>query len=289
MYVSSVIPAQNLLGEGPTWSVANQALYWIDILNAQLFAWSPASQQTEQWQLPEHIGSFGFLESGKLIVALSSGLAFFDKDSGKVEWIARPEPNELNTRFNDGKCGPGGRFWAGTMCYDEDQVRGSLYCLHPDKQIEQKEHPVGISNGLDWSLDHQIFYHTDSPLRTIFAYDYDVASGHIQNKRVFAQITDGFPDGLTLDAEGYIWSAIWDGWCLLRFAPDGSIDKKIDLPVQRPSCCTFGGPDLNQLYITSARKGLSPEALAQQELAGNVLMVEPGVSGRAAFTGKIES
>ncbi|MFN2150563.1 MAG: SMP-30/gluconolactonase/LRE family protein, partial [Anaerolineales bacterium] len=191
-----------------------------------------------------------------------------------------PEADQPYTRFNDGKCDRSGRFWAGTMDEGNPNTRGALYRLDPSGDCQIMQAGIGISNGLGWSPDNRIMYYTDSIKHQIYAYDFDLQSGTIRNRRVFAETPQEYvPDGLAVDAEGHIWSAKWDGWKVVRYAPDGSVDSEIELPVQRPTSCTFGGPELKHLYITSARDGLTAQELARQPEAGNILVLETSTHG----------
>jgi sugar lactone lactonase YvrE len=198
---------------------------------------------------------------------------------GTVEPIVDPESHLPQTRFNDGKCDRNGRFWAGTMGTINGKPAGALYRFDADHSLHTMHHDISVSNGLGWSPDNRIMYYADSPTYNIYAYDFEPETGTMSNERVFAHHKVGFPDGLTVDAEGYVWSARWDGWQVIRFAPDGSIDQVVEMPVQRPTSCVFGGSDLRQLYVTTATTGLSEADLARQPLAGSVLVLDAGVSG----------
>ncbi len=278
MKIKVAYHAEDRLGEGPVWSVAEQALYWVDIHGPSLQRWHPETGKYDVWVMPSYIGSFALREKGGAVVALRDGIYTFDLDSQQLDIVCRPEA-ELNTRFNDGKCDRNGRFWAGTMAFENEHDIGALYRLDVDGTCHKMRPEVMCSNGLGWSLDNRTMYYTDSPTQKIFAYDFDPESGSIQNERIFAREEEGFPDGLTVDAEGYVWGAKWDAWKVVRHAPDGSVDQVINLPVQRPTSCTFGGPDMNLLYITSARIGLSDAEKAEQPLAGSVFVVETAVKG----------
>ncbi|MBK1670731.1 hypothetical protein CKO28_22175 [Rhodovibrio sodomensis] len=271
----------NTLGEGPTWAVDEQALYWVDIKARRLQRLVPQSGAIDRWQLPEQIGCAAPRAGGGAIVALQSGFAFFDLEGGGLDWIERPEPERPGNRMNDGKCDRQGRFWAGTMDDNETQSTGALYRVDPDLSVHRLESGIGIPNALAWSPDSRTMYFADTVARTIYAYEHDPDTGAIANKRVFAPPHDqpGNPDGATVDAEGYLWSAQWDGWRILRYAPDGRVDRALDLPVQRPTSCAFGGPDLRTLFITTASIGLDAQALARQPLAGNLLAVDLDVAG----------
>ena len=278
MTPESIYPAKSTLGEGPVWSPQESALYWVDIIQKQLHRWQPANAQHELWTLPSEIGSYALREQGGAVVALKSGLHFFDFASGALEAVCDPEAELTDNRFNDGKCDRQGRFWAGTMGSGETAV-GSLYRLDSGGECHTMRGDLKISNGLGWSPDNATFYLTDSPLQTIFAYDFDVEAGTLSGERVFAKIDEGSPDGMTVDSEGYVWSAVWDGWRVNRFAPDGTLTESVDMPVQRPTSCMFGGESLDELYITSASVGLSDAELSEQPEAGSIFRVKTEVKG----------
>jgi sugar lactone lactonase YvrE len=269
------------LGEVPVWDVAEQALYWVDIENCRLRRLDHRTGRVDEWTFPERIGSFALRQNGGLVCALESGFAFFEPSTGEISWIAKPEAHIARNRFNDGKCDRQGRFWAGTM---DDRLRehtAALYRLDPDLTVTRAETGIGISNSLAWSPDETTFYFADTLDRAIYAYDFDRTAGSISGKRLFASTQDdpGSPDGSTIDAEGFLWNAQWDGWRLVRYAPDGSVDRIVALPVQKPTSCMFGGPDLTTLYVTTAVWDLSGAALAAQPLAGSVLALDVDVPG----------
>lgn len=272
-------PSANKLGEGPLWSVKDQSLYWIDIEHPSIHQWRPETRAYRQWKLPSSIGSFAFRQNGGAILAMRDGFHTFDFDTQVLSPLIDPEAHLPENRFNDGKCDPGGCFWAGTLHDKEQEARGSLYRLDPDGSYRMIRPDIIVSNGLGWSPDHQTMYFTDSGTQCIYAYDFDMRNSEISNERVFARDTDCYPDGLTVDSEGYVWSAKWDGWRVVRYSPDGKIDAIVEMPVQRPTSVMFGGPELNQLYITSAWTRLAQEVKAQQPLAGHVFVVETEVSG----------
>ena len=280
MEVGVAIESQDSLGEGPVWSAGEGALYWVDIDRKLLQRWDLARGERKIWEMPSAIGSFVLRESGGCIVALRTGLATLDFVSGDVFPMIDPEPDKPHTRFNDGKCDRQGRFWAGTMDEEYPNLRGALYRLDKDLSLHRMQGNIGISNGLGWSPDNRTFYYTDSVKHTIYAYDFDPDSGDIANEKIFAQTPEEYvPDGLTVDSEGYVWSAKWDGWKIVRYAPDGHIDQEIQMPVQRPTSCTFGGPKMNLLFVTSARIDLSDEDLDLQPLAGSVFVIETRAKG----------
>jgi len=214
------------------------------------------------------------------VLGLRTGYAFLDFCSGRVSPLSDPEANQPYTRFNDGKCDRRGRFWAGTMDEGGPNTRGALYRLDPDIEYCLMKPGIGISNGLGWSPDNSVMYYTDSAKRTIWAYDFDLEMGEITNERIFVQTPSSyFPDGLTIDTAGFVWSAKWDGWKVVRYAPDGSVDLEVQLPVQRPTSCIFGGSDLKQLYITSASTGLTEDEKREQPNAGSVFVLECDTEG----------
>jgi L-arabinonolactonase len=278
--VTCVVDCHNKLGEVPVWDVQEQALYWVDIEGKLLQRYRPTDGAVERWEMPERISCFALRENGGMIVAFASGIAFYDLDTKKIEWLARPEADKPGNRFNEGKCDRKGRFWAGTM--DESMVKhtGALYRVNTDLTVERAFGDVGISNCFIWSLDNDTFYFADTLDRTIYRFDYDHESGAVSNRRTFVKVKDAVnPDGGTIDEEGYLWNAQWDGWRLVRYAPDGTLDRVAELPVQKPTSCMFGGPDLDTLYVTSAVWDLTPEQLAGQPQAGGLFAVDVGVRG----------
>ncbi|HEX6978396.1 MAG TPA: SMP-30/gluconolactonase/LRE family protein [Alphaproteobacteria bacterium] len=272
-----------LLGESPLWSSRDELLYWVDIKNPRLFRHDLASGETRITTLSEPVGGIGLRRGGGLIAAARSGLAFIDGSDHLAAPFARPEADRPGNRFNDAKCDRFGRFFAASMDDGESAATGNLYRIEPDLGVRRLEGGFVIGNGLGWSPDDRTFYFTDSAARRIFAYDYDPSTGRISNRRVFATVPEeaGFPDGLCVDAEGCVWSAHWDGACLTRYAPDGRPDVVVSLPVPRPTSCCFGGPQLDILFVTSARIGLSAADLARYPLSGSILALEPGVRGLA--------
>jgi sugar lactone lactonase YvrE len=279
--VTLVQAANALLGEGPSWHANGAALYWVDVLRPAVLRHEPARGQTGLWPLSGTVGCAVPRASGGLLLASDDSFLFLDTDTGMVKVAAVAERDRPFNRFNDGKVDRHGRFWAGTIDRQTAKPTGSLYRLDADLLVTRMETGLICSNGLGWSPDDKIMYFTDSMVRTIWQYDFDAASGTIDNRRVFAKLADddGVPDGLTVDAEGFVWSAVWDGWRIVRYAPDGSINREIIMPVQRPSSCMFGGPGLRTLYVTSACADLSASDLLSGPLAGALFAIEPGVAG----------
>jgi L-arabinonolactonase len=281
--ITCVLRASALLGESPLWDASDRALYWVDIKRGEVHRLDPATGQDARWSTPEEVGSAAVRAAGGLVVALRSGFHFLDPETGRVVSVARPEPDRRENRSNDGKPDRRGRFWAGSMHDPETAPTGALYRLDPDLSCHRMVDGVVCSNALCWSADGRIMYHGDTAARTVWAWDSDPGSGEIANRRVFVRLgqDEGAPDGATVDADGFVWLAHWDGWRLSRFDPTGRVERVIRLPVQRPTCPAFGGPDLDVLYVTSATVGLTPADLHRQPWAGGILALDPGVRGLA--------
>lgn len=270
----------DVLGEGPTWSVREQALYWVSIRLPGVRRYHPASGRIDTWTLPEFVGSLALRARGGLIVALRSGMAAWDPGSGTLDMLSAPEAHIEHHRFNDGKCDRQGRFWAGTMHDVTRDPVGSLYRLDTRGHCEAVLGGIRIPNSLAWSADGRRMMFADSPARLIRAYDFDIATGSVSGEREFARVPEpAIPDGAAMDAEDHLWVAIYDGWRLHRYAPDGSLVRVVELPVQRPTMMAFGGADLKTLYITTASQKLTPEELERQPLAGALLAMPVDVPG----------
>lgn len=286
--------SQDRVGEGPLWDAAEQALYWVDIeqnVFHRLYLGGEKAGQAQTFGAGVMVGAVALREAGGLLLATQRGLGRWDDPTSPITWLVNPEQNKPNNRFNDGKVDSRGRFWAGTMSLNPDpnDPQGSLYRFDPDGSVHVMETNLTISNGLGWSPDNKLFYLTDSPKHVIYVYDYDEATGALANRRVFVQTPEdeGVPDGLAIDSEGCIWSARWGGWKISRFTPDGKLEREIKMPVENPSSCAFGGPDMDELFITSAWSGMNSEQRANQPQAGDVFRLKAGVRGlevaRAAF------
>jgi sugar lactone lactonase YvrE len=279
-----VIDARAVLGEGPLWHTRQQRLIWVDIEGHDLHIWDPVTRADARLHIGEHVGCAVSAGGDLLVLGLRSGFAVLDLATGRRAHIEDPEHHLPDNRFNDGKCDPAGRLWAGTMALDERESAGALYCLHGDLTVHLMVPRVTISNGLAWSLDHRTMYYVDSPTRRIVSYEYDPATGAIDSERVVFHVPEGggFPDGMTIDAEGQLWLALWDGRRVIRVDPHaGRITDQIDMPVSRPTSCAFGGLNLDELYITSA-SNLPPDQRAKEPHAGGVFRVRPGVGGLPA-------
>lgn len=276
---------ENQLGEGIIWSPAENAILWTDILGKQFWRFDPASQIASSHDLTERLCCFAALGDGQLIAGFASGLARFDVKSGQRDPIAALESDQPTTRLNDGKLDRQGRLVFGTMDEGVDGPKplGHVWSYDGLSPPHILFGDVKISNSICFSPDGRLMYFADTPSRRIDVFDYDPETGIPSNRRVFAELKAdaGYPDGSTIDAEGYLWNAEWDGGRVVRYDPQGRIDRIINLPVPNVTCCAFGGPTLCDLYITTARIGLTPEALKSAPLSGSLFIVENAGQGLA--------
>jgi xylono-1,5-lactonase len=277
--VTCIADVGAVLGEGPVWVEREQALHWVDIPGKRVFRWSE-TDGTRTFDMPVHICSLVPRVSGGFVGAGYDGFLVVDLEGGRIETLGNPDADLDCNRFNDGKTDRQGRFWAGTMDRFEREATGSLYRLDVDFSWTKIDSGYRVTNGPAFSLDGRTMYHNDSALQTVYAFDLDEA-GRATNRRVLAQFEpgQGYPDGMTVDAEECLWIAFWDGWCVRRLTPVGQVIAELAVPVQRPTSCAFGGPGYDRLFITSARRGLDDEALAMQPSAGGLFMTVPGVEG----------
>lgn len=252
-----------VIGEGPVWDVAEQALYWIDILGRQVFRHDPDAHETRQWALPDIVGSMALRASGGAIVALGDGVYTLDLVSGECTLLATSPHLNDEVQLADGKVDRRGRFIVGSSDRGMKEARGKLFALDPGAtELRVIDDDIFLANGPCWSPDDATFYHADSIRKTIFAYDYDIDTGTVSNRRAFASTEDlgGIPDGATVDTEGHIWSAICEGGKIVRFRPDGSIERIIEFPQKLPGSVMFGGPALDRLFVPT----LSPAFLGRE-------------------------
>jgi sugar lactone lactonase YvrE len=283
--VELVLEAQARLGEGAIWDAQQQLLYWVNILENKVYIYDPASRQNRSIDVGQYVGTVVPRQSGGLMLALHHGFASLDLETEQVTIIADPEAHLPDNRFNDGKCDPAGRFWAGTMPIDGASRSGSLYRLDPDHSVHRMVSGVTISNGLVWTADRRTMYYIDTPNRTVDAFAYDLDSGAISQRRVAVTIPEGSggPDGMAIDSEDMIWVAHWGGSRVTRWNPvSGELLQTIEVPALQVTSCAFGGPELNELYITSARNNLNPATLAKYPLSGGLFRVKLPVTGVAA-------
>jgi len=276
-----LVDAQARLGECPLWCERTGTLYWTDIESATLHAWEAADGRTRQWTLPERLGSFALCEgSSQLLLGLASGIALFDLASEAMSPIVPVEAGEPTTRINDGRCDRQGRFVFGMYNPAEASI-GHFYRVHPDLRIERLPlPPAGVGNSIAFSPDGATMYYTDSPTRTILRVDYG-ADGRLGTPQPFVRLpaSEGFADGSTVDAEGGLWNAQWRGSRVVRYDASGAESARFEVPASQVTCPAFGGAAFDQLYLTSARKGLDAEALAKEPEAGGVFVLQPGWRG----------
>lgn len=282
--VQCVWDAGALLGEGPVWNVNEGALYWLDIKGRYLHRYSPPDAAQRSLALQDEVGCVAFTAHGRILAGARSGIGWLSPDTGEIRLIASPEADQPQNRFNDGKCDYWGRFWAGTMDDAIQQNSGSLYRMGTNYEISRVSSGYIVSNGMDWSLDGRLMYFTDSETGRILIFDFDADTGEAVNPRLFVNVPDtlGVPDGLCVDAGGYIWSTHWDGGRVSRYDPSGCLERTVYLPVLRTTSCAFGGPNLGTLYVTSARTGLSAAQLKAYPLSGGLFAINVGVRGRPA-------
>ncbi|WP_420548076.1 SMP-30/gluconolactonase/LRE family protein [Curvivirga sp.] len=282
MNIQIAAATQNLLGEGPLWDHRQKCLWWVDIKQSQLFRLRPAKQSYDSWELPKAASVISLLrQETKLLLTCVGGFYEFDPETGISESIGPFERHIESNRPNDGKCDPLGNLWVGSMDDAEEEKSGSLYRISADLEPKPVLTGLGIPNTLAWSPDHKHFYFADSTQQTIWKFDVNLETGTLSNQQVFASLkgTDIYPDGSTIDQEGYLWNAQWNGWRVVRYAPDGTIDKILKMPVACPTSCMFGGENLSTLYVTSARKGQTDEELAQQPNAGSLFAISVNTTG----------
>lgn len=271
-----------VLSEGPVWVEAEQALYWVDIKGRRVLRHLPRDRTTRIWQVPMRIMSLVPRRSGGFVRGSDHGLIAIDPDFTRFDVLCSPANDGADDRFNDGKTDRAGRYWSGTMDDGEVAADGALYRLDAGGDCARVDGGYRVTNGPAFSVDGTVMYHTDSALRTIYRFTL-APDGAPTDKRVFATFdeADGYPDGMTVDADDHLWVAFWDGWCVRRLSPASAITATLPLPVARPTSVAFGGPALDRLYITSATIGLDAAALAAQPWAGGLMGLDPGVRGVA--------
>jgi len=286
-----VLNIPTILGEGPIWSDTDQTLLWLDIFRPSINIYSPSTGTNVVLPVSETIYAAGFAADGGYIASLDSGFALLGPD-GKVRRHLADPNSARAVNFNDGRVDRRGRFWSGTMAKDWKSPVGSLWRLEGNGEVFEADTEIILANGIGFSPDDRVLYFADFGRRSVFAYSFDLESGEIGNRQALFSLNevDGLPDGLTVDSEGYIWVAHWDGWCVTRHDPVGREVARIAMPVQRPTSVAFGGPDLSTLYVTSATMGLSEEELRRSPQSGALFAVETGFYGQleAHFAPKMQ-
>ncbi len=272
--------AKATLGEGPAWDARTQTLYWVDVLEKRIYAGSRLFLQ-----LDDFVSCLAPRKDGGFVIAQRFGFWTLEPDTNKLFTLASPRGEPSNNRFNDGKCDPRGRFVAGTMDHNEQETTGSLYSLSPEGRIKKLLKDVRISNGLGWSPDCKTMYFIDTPTREVKAFEYDIETGQIANARVLIHFeeTFGWPDGMTTDTDGNLWIAMWGGARVTQWSPRGVLMEQFGIPALNPTSCVFGGSNMNELFITTARVGMDAAALKKYPQAGGVFRMETNVTGMPTF------
>ena len=283
----------NILGEGALWSNSTNTLFWLDIpMPSKLHSYSFDTREYNTYAMPEMITAMAERSESNLLIASHYGLNNYNLAEKKFEPIIKIEPDKPENRCNDGAADFLGNFWVGTMQnniapdgsnIDIIKNSGSLYCIDKEFKIQNHENNIGVSNTFAWSPENDKFYFCDTLTGIINSYDYDFKNNKILNKQEFAKFDRGYPDGSTVDSEGYLWNCRWGGSCVVRFDPEGNVDRVIELPVPNVTSCTFGGKDLKTLFITTARIGMSNEELGKAPHSGNLFAIETDVQGKPDF------
>ena len=291
MRIEIVVPAENEVGEGPFWDDREGRLWWVDIAKQQVLAWRPGENGAQRWDMPDFVSGVVTRASGGMLVAMRSGLFFWDPEQHRLEPFVAPDADRPHNRSNEAKTDPVGNFWLGTMQNNlhEDgtskpmtDATGALYCVRPDGRWTLEVDRVGLSNTLAWTADGRtLFGDTKTGVISSFATGSDRC---LSDRRVFTdQANAGHCDGSAIDSAGFLWNARFGGSRLIRFTPNGAVDREIMLPVSQPTSCCFGGNDLCDLYVTSARCGLSADALRANPAEGAVLRLKAEAPGVPSF------
>jgi sugar lactone lactonase YvrE len=276
-----VLDARAELAEGPVWDDRRARLWWVDIMAGIVHLTDPATGSDSAIAVGQPVGALGLRRRGKPVLAVRDGFASLREDGG-LDLIAEVEIDDPTMRMNDGKVGPDGGFWAGTMAIDERPGVGRLYRLDPHGSVDRLLKGTTISNGLDWSADGRVLYYIDTPTRRVDRFDVGRDGRTLSRRRSAVDLgrSAGLPDGLTVDTHGYLWVCLWDGWAVERYSPEGRLDRRIEIPAAQVTSCAFGGPDLEELFITTAQEGFPTGGRSDQPHAGGIFRVRPGVRGR---------
>jgi sugar lactone lactonase YvrE len=278
--VELALDAKAILGEGPAWDDRTGELVWVDIASYEVHRFDPETGGDRSWPVGQMVGAAAPRERGGFVLALQDGFALLDDASPEPVFV-ESETRARGIRMNDGKCDAAGRFYAGTMAYDLTPGAAAFYRLDPDYRVTTMVSPMTLSNGLGWSPDNRTMYLIDSLEHWLDAFDFDLETGSMTGRRRLVEfpVAHGLADGMAVDADGFLWVAMYGGGAIRRFAPDGSPVGEIELPVSQPTACAFGGSDLRELYITTTRQGKSDEELALEPSLGGIFRCRPGVAG----------
>ena len=276
--VELALDARAALAEGPAWDPARRVLWWVNIPHGEVHRLDPATGQDSWFTVGEEVGAVALRQRGGLVLAAASGFAVCDADGSGFRRLARVHTDPPGGRMNDGACDPWGRFWAGTMLAGVPGA-AALHRLDPDGTCHTMLTGVTVSNGIDWSPDGWMMYYVDTPTGGVDAFDIDPDSGRLGARRRLVDIARGKPDGLTVDGEGHLWVALWGGWAVQRFTPDGRLDRTVEIPAEQVTSCAFGGDNLDTLFVTTARQGAA-DGDARQPHAGGIFALRPGAHGQ---------
>jgi sugar lactone lactonase YvrE len=287
--IDLVLDARAELGEGPSWDPRTRTLLWVDITPGVVHRFDPATGDDRRFEVGQPVGAAVPATDGRIALAVSDGFSSLDPGTGSVQRLADVEADDPRTMMNDGACDPAGNFWAGTKDNEGRRPLGSLYRLGSDRRVERVLGDVTISNGLGWSRDRRTMYYIDSPTFGVDALDFDLETGSVSNRRRVVAFPEewGLPDGMSVDEEGSLWVAFWGGSAVRRVSPAGVVEAIAEFPLSRVTSCAFGGDDLTDLYVTTARNGLSDEQLRREPTAGGLFHLRPIVPGLppTAFAG----
>ena len=280
--IACVVQSGDSLGESVIWCPRTRKVWWLDILKPCLQSFDPASGAHQVYPLPgPNYGCAALRASGGFVLAMDNGLHGFDPETGRLDFLFHPEPEPPTNRYNDGRCDRRSRFWLGTMDCDIRGPTGNLYRLGADRSSRKFLDGISVPNSTAFSPDDRTMYFADTPRHTIWAFDFDIAAGTISNQRVFADLAarKGLPDGSCVDAEGFLWNAEFAGKRLTRYAPDGRVERTVELPVTSPTCCCFGGDTLDTLYVVSSTHRHSAEQRKAEPCSGGLLALNAGERG----------
>jgi sugar lactone lactonase YvrE len=289
MKAELLLDTKSALGEGALWNAKTQELYWVDIENGILHLYQPQNKENKAIKLGQKVGTVVPTEDGNALVALQDGIYKIDLKTEKLKLLTKRPDNEPTNRFNDGKCDPAGRLWVGTMSMKGKAKAGALYLFDNEGKISKKYDSVTVSNGIVWSADSSRMYYIDTPTKEVKEFAYNNQSGEITFTKIAVKIPEGagYPDGMTIDSEGMLWIAMWEGFAVLRFDPNtGEQLLKVELPVARVTSCAFGGEDLSTLYITTANVGASQEEMEKYPHSGSLFVLKTNYKGVANFAYK---
>lgn len=280
MQIECLLDARAQVGESPVWSIAEQCLWWCDITGRRLHRLDPQSRQNRSWVMPSEPGCLALDDEGGLIVALRNGLHHFDPVTTQLSLLCRSDYDQATTRFNDGRADMHGNFWVGSMFEPRTSAAAALYRFD-GHALQKMADGITVANGLAFSPDGRIAYLADSPARKVESFDVDIQTGQLSGRRLFYTFKpdEGRPDGAVIDAEGYYWVALYAGGSIVRIAPDGSCVRRVKVPVERPTKLAFGGPDLKEIFITSARDGADAKELTSKPLSGGLFRCSLDVAG----------